>query len=498
MLRVNRSARQDSEHAGVYRRLRSASQRSALPFRGVTFRTRLVLISAGAVAAVVTVASIVVFFIVRGELLAQIDAGLVAQAESVAGSPHLVTPGFQPNQFFVHVPRPALGAAGGYLQVITAAGQSFRSEDEPFALPITAADLHVAGGRTQAGFTSTVLRGTRVRIYTMQARPGLALQVAQPLTQMDNEVHTIGIWLLVIGLSGIAAAAGLGLLVARATLVPVRRLTKVAEHVSQTRDLQSRIPVVGRDELTRLAVSFNRMLEELEEAARSQRQLIADASHELRTPLTSLRTNIEVLLLQQGTDDPSMRRLLHDVVEQLEEMSTLISELVELARSDEQTLIFEELQLDQIVDEALARTRRRYPAVAFTSNLQPCFVLGDPSSLSRALGNLLDNAAKWSPPAGVVEVELSDGELSVRDHGPGIDEGDVPYIFDRFYRSDRARGLPGSGLGLAIARQAVEALGGTIRLEAAERGGTIFRVKLPVTTVAGLLDGRTQKLMIPT
>jgi two-component system sensor histidine kinase MprB len=479
-------------------RLRSPARRLALSFRALTFRTRLVLISAGAVAAVVAVTSAVVFFVVRDELLGQIDSVLASQAESVASSPQLVTQGFQPNQFFVHVPRPAFGGAGGYLQVITTAGQSFRSEDEPFALPFVAADLQVAAGRAPARFSSTHLRGTHVRIYTIQARPGLALQVAQPLTQMDNEVHTIGTWLLVISVTGIAVATGLGLLVARATLVPVRRLTEVAEHVSQTRDLQSRIPVEGRDELTRLAVSFNHMLEELEEASRSQRQLVADASHELRTPLTSLRTNIEVLLLQQRTGDPNMERLLRDVVEQLEEMSSLVSQLVELARGDEHALTLQEIQFDQLIEEVVGRMRRRYPTLTFLSEVQPCVVLGDPESLSRAVGNVLDNAAKWSPPAGVVEVKLSGGELSVRDHGPGIDEADAPHIFDRFYRSDRARGLPGSGLGLAIVRQAMEAVGGTIQVERADGGGAVFRLNPPLATVAELEDGRTQTLTLTT
>jgi two-component system sensor histidine kinase MprB len=220
------------------------------------------------------------------------------------------------------------------------------------------------------------------------------------------------------------------------------------------------------------------MLGALEESSRAQRQLVADASHELRTPLTSLRTNIEVLASERTLPSGERERLLADVVDQLTEMTTLISGLIDLARGEQHTLEPEEVRLDLVASEAVERARRDRPAVTFTTDLQESTVQGVPSTIERAVANLLDNAAKWSPPNGDVEVEVRDGALSVRDHGPGIDEEDLPHVFDRFYRSPSARGRPGSGLGLAIVRQVAVAHGGEVVAEAADGGGTRMTLRL--------------------
>ena len=212
------------------------------------------------------------------------------------------------------------------------------------------------------------------------------------------------------------------------------------------------------------------MLGALEESDRAQRQLVADASHELRTPLTSLRTNIEVLASDRQLPPGERERLLSDVVEQLGEMTTLISELIELARGEQHRVEPEDVRLDLVAAGAVERTRRNRPGVEFRTDLaRVARSTESPETLDRALGNLLDNAAKWSPPGGEVEVSVRDGEVTVRDHGPGIDEEDLPYVFDRFYRAPSARGLPGSGLGLAIVRQVAQAHGGTVVAERARR-----------------------------
>jgi two-component system sensor histidine kinase MprB len=248
--------------------------------------------------------------------------------------------------------------------------------------------------------------------------------------------------------------------------------------VTETGDLSERIDVGGKDELSRLAISFNSMLAALEESSRARSQLVADASHELRTPLTSLRTNIEVLASDRQLPPGERERLLSDVVEQLGEMTTLISELIELARGEQHRAQPEDVRLDLVTAGAVERTKRNRPGVTFKTDLQESLVYGVPETLDRALGNLLDNAAKWSPPEGEVEVAVRDGEVTVRDHGPGIDEEDLPYVFDRFYRAPSARGLPGSGLGLAIVRQVAQAHGGTVVAERAEGGGTVMRFRL--------------------
>jgi two-component system sensor histidine kinase MprB len=236
--------------------------------------------------------------------------------------------------------------------------------------------------------------------------------------------------------------------------------------------------VTGKDELSRLALTFNEMLAALEESGRAQRQLVSDASHELRTPLTSLRTNIEVLAGGRELPPGDRDSLLRDVREQLEEMTVLVAELVELARGDTDRSEPEDVRLDLVAADAIERTRRNRPGVTFAPSLEPTVVRGVPASLDRAVGNLLDNAAKWSPPGGVVEVGVRDGQVTVRDHGPGIDQADLPHVFDRFYRSEAARALPGSGLGLAIVRQVAEAHGGTVVAEQPDSGGTLMRLAL--------------------
>ncbi|HEX2293193.1 MAG TPA: HAMP domain-containing sensor histidine kinase, partial [Gaiellaceae bacterium] len=319
---------------------------------------------------------------------------------------------------------------------------------------------------------------THFRLINFPYAPGIAVQVARPLTEVDNSLDRVTRFLVAIALVGIGSAAFLGFVVARAALAPVRRLTEAAENVTQTGDLSERIQVTGDDELSRLASRFNTMLAALEASSRAQRQLVADASHELRTPLTSLRTNIEVLATSRALPPTEREPLLRDVVEQLDEMTTLVAELVELAHGDRQPRQAEDVRLDVLTASAVERTRRNRPGVRFRTDLEETFVHGVPESLERALGNLLDNAAKWSPPDGEVEVVVRDGEVTVRDHGPGIDEADRPFVFDRFYRSASARGLPGSGLGLAIVRQVAEGHGGTVTAERPQGGGTLMRLRL--------------------
>jgi two-component system sensor histidine kinase MprB len=271
----------------------------------------------------------------------------------------------------------------------------------------------------------------------------------------------------------------------------VRRLTVATERVRHTGDLSERIAADGQDELSRLAGSFNEMLGALEtstdalaESVRAQRQLVADASHELRTPLTSLRTNVEVLRSAHDLPPHERTALLDDVVEQLGEMTGLIGELIELARGDHHGVAPEEVRLDLLTAGAVERTQRDRPDVTFATDLEESLVQGVPASLERAIGNLLDNAAKWSPPGGEVEILVRGGEVVVRDHGPGIERQDLPYVFDRFYRSDDARTMPGFGLGLAIVRQVAESHGGDVVAELAEGGGTRITLRLATEPAA--------------
>jgi two-component system, OmpR family, sensor histidine kinase MprB len=257
----------------------------------------------------------------------------------------------------------------------------------------------------------------------------------------------------------------------------VTELTEAAEHIEATGDLGRRIDAGGHDEVGRMAEHFNGMLERLQSSQAQQRQLVADASHELRTPVTSLRTNVEVLRDAPPMSEPDRRAILDDVVEQAEELGNLVADLIELARDGESSPVREDVRLDDLVAEGVVRARRHAPRVSFTLRSEPSVVLGAPDRLGRAVNNLLDNAAQHSDR---VEVTVSaDGIVAVRDHGPGVPEGDIPYLFDRFYRGATARGRPGSGLGLAIVRQVAEAHGGSVRVESPEDGGARFVLALP-------------------
>jgi len=438
----------------------------------VTFRTRLALAAAAAVALAIVLASVVLFVVVRSQLRAEVDRALRNRADEIA----LLPPDLVGRA--VLRPDPELGGAEGYPQVVRDDGTVVRPRGAEVPLPVNDRVLAVASGREDGYLTDAHVEGTHVRLVTFTYAPGIAVQVARPLTEVDNTLERITRFLVAIAFVGVGSAAILGLLVARAALAPVRRLTEATENVTATGDLSQRIEVSGDDELSRLASRFNTMLAALEASASAQRQLVADASHELRTPLTSLRTNIEVLTGKRDVPDSDRAPLIADVVEQLDEMTTLIAELIELAHGDRQPSEPEEVRLDVLTQAAVERTRRNRPGISFKTELEESVVHGVPDTLERAIGNLLDNAAKWSPAGGEVEVAVRGGELTVRDHGPGIDDADLPFVFDRFYRSASARGMPGSGLGLAIVRQVAEAHGGVVTTEQPEGGGTLMRFRL--------------------
>jgi len=444
----------------------------------MSFRARIAVSAAVAVALSIVLASVLVYVVARGQLRAPVDEALEQRAAEISRQPLGVFPAPGGGEFLAV--RPEFGEARGYVQLVNSDGKVLVPARQDVKLPVSDDVLAVASDGAPAFWTDLDVDGTHLRVFTFAYGPGAAVQVARPLTEVDRSLEQIGLFLLLIAAAGVVIAAGLGLVVARAALAPVTRLTETAEHVTETRDLSQRIEVSGRDELSRLAVSFNTMLAALEESTRAQRQLVADASHELRTPLTSVRTNIEVLVGDRALPAGERGRLLSDVVEQLGEMTTLIAELIELARAEQQIAEPEDVRLDLLVTDAVERARRNRPRVAFATELDESVVHGVPTTIERAVTNLLDNAAKWSPPGATVDVTVRNGRLAVRDRGPGIADEDLPYVFDRFYRARSARGMPGSGLGLAIVRQVAEAHGGEVIAERAEGGGTRMVLDLGV------------------
>jgi two-component system sensor histidine kinase MprB len=439
----------------------------------MTLRARLTVSAAFAVAAAVALASLGAYFVVRSQLRGQVDDALRARAAFVEGAGRF---GGQ----FPRVPEPELGGPGGYVQIVDAQGQTARQPGVAVALPVDERDKEVAAGERGSFLRDAVVAGTHVRIITVPLGHGLALQIPRPLEEVDTVLGRLR-WILgLVALAGIALAALLGLAVATAALAPTRRLTEAAEEITATQDLSRRVEVERPDELGRLAAAFNTMLGALEDSVQTQRQLVADASHELRTPLTSLRTNVELLERAEELPDDEKRKLLSDVDAELEELSRLVADVVDLARDGEPEHLLEDVRLDHVVAQAVEQARRRAPTVPFETDLEETVVHGTPDRLHRAVLNILDNGAKWSPDGAAVEVRVAGGEVAVRDHGPGIPEEDMARVFDRFYRAPSARGLPGSGLGLAIVRQVAQSHGGTVTAEPAPGGGTIIRLRLPV------------------
>jgi len=450
----------------------------------MSLRTRLVLAASLAVAVAVTAAAFFVYARTRGELHGEVDSTLRERANAVvrernrpggAGAPGQAGP----NGNNLLVRPPPLGGAGGLVQTVDDRGQ-IRTGPDTTEIPLIDGTTEVAAGTKEPFFADVDVDGTPLRVYTTRFNRNMALQVARPLTETNAVISDMGLALLVTALVGVLVAAVLGFIVARAALRPVRRLTAAVEDVTETRDLSRRIEATGNDEVGRLAGSFNEMLEALDESQRAQRRLAADAGHELRTPLTSLRTNIEVLVRNESLDPADRERLVRDVNAQIVEVSAMIGGMMEIARGDEP--IDDEVgdvQLDRIAAGAVEEASFHWPAVRFTTDLSPSVVRGAGNRIERAVSNLLDNAGKWSPPGGRVEVAVRDGEIAVRDHGPGIAPEDVPFVFDRFWRAERARGTPGSGLGLAIVRQIADQHHATIEVEAPADGGTRIRLRFP-------------------
>jgi two-component system sensor histidine kinase MprB len=314
----------------------------------MSFRARLALVAAAAVALAVLAASAVVYFVVKEQLYSSVDASLRNSMEHIQRGP--------PFDFAEGPPQP--GVFGGYPQAVGQNGVVYTQQGQTLKLPVTGHDLRVARGESDTYFKNARVVSNHVRMITFPYRVGFAVQIARPLDETDRALSRIRWLLILIAAGGILIAGGLGLVVSRAALTPVRRLTKATESVTETGDLSERIEVEGKDELTRLATSFNAMLGALEESSRARSQLVADASHELRTPLTSLRTNIEVLASDRELPAGERERLLSDVVEQLGEMTTLISELIELARGEEHGVAPEDVRLDLVAADAVERTKR--------------------------------------------------------------------------------------------------------------------------------------------
>ncbi|GAA0450447.1 HAMP domain-containing sensor histidine kinase [Streptomyces sp. NPDC046215] len=452
-------------------------------FRGLPLRSRLALLTAAAVAVAVAIVAGVSWVVLKEQLEEQRDTTLTNVSPTKETVLELLrTCGTGQHPF----PSPYT------VQIITTTGAVCTSAGKS---PVTVGpeDLRVVRDGEPVLHDARAKDGREMRVATSASDgvPGVyAVTIAQPTGDIDKPLNKLALVLALTAGVGVFGAGAAGLAIARTGLRPVDRLTDAVEHIARTEDLAVRIPVDGEDEIARLSRSFNSMTASLALSRDRQQQLIADAGHELRTPLTSLRTNIDLLVRSEETGraiPPEDRKeLLASVKAQMTELAVLIGDLQELSRPEAGpgSGPVPVIALHEAVHRAVERARLRGSGLTFSVRLDPWFVRAEPAALERAVVNLLDNAVKFSPPGGAVEVALSGGELTVRDHGPGVPAEELPHVFDRFWRSPTARSLPGSGLGLSIVARTVQQAGGQVVLRPAEGGGTVASVRLPGAATA--------------
>ena len=457
--------------------------------RKISFRARVSVLVAVAVGCAVAFAALVSYVAVSRQLVNQVTSNLNDAYSNIPRDLVLPNP-LDPGHIAVSLPDLVnfQNRTGTAVQVIAQGGQVISAQGQGLRFfPLTAgAEQAIKSGPSGSVPIETVTakNGAQYRLASVATSfPGVVVQVGYSLASTDHTLTYLRLVLILVALGGVALAAGLGWAVGKTSIRPVERLTLAAEHVAATQDLSAVIEDDGNDELARLARSFNAMLGALAVSRRQQAQLVSDAGHELRTPLTSLRTNIEVLMRARDLPDADRDALLSDVKGQLGELTTMVGDLVDLSREEEQQAEPETVPFDQIVEHAVERARRRAMSLRFDVSLQPGPVRAQPALLERAVLNILDNAAKWSPPGGKVGVKLeanSAWQLTVTDEGPGIAPEDLPHIFDRFYRASTARSMPGSGLGLAIVQRVVASHGGNVNISSPPTGGTKVDVVLPL------------------
>ncbi len=374
--------------------------------------------------------------------------------------------------------RPAFGGAPGIITLIYRNGNSYVPRGQQYQIPVNARMKAIAANGRGQYLTDMHVGGSRIRVLVTGIGVDGALAVALPLSNVDHTLASQLLFLVIIAAAGIALAAVLGILVAQTALAPIARFTRQTERIAaQPGRLGSeRVDERGGDELARLARTFNATLTALEQSVQAQRNLVADASHELRTPIASIRANLQLMRDEALLSSADREAVRADVIQELDELTALVADVVELARGSKQIGAPGDLRLDQILEGILERYRRRSPGTKFNARLEPTLIQGDGDRVERALSNLIDNAVKYGAEGPGIEVDLRGGTVTVRDHGSGFGQEELPFVFDRFHRAKDARSKPGSGLGLAIVRQAAEAHGGFVEAANAPDGGAILRI----------------------
>lgn len=452
----------------------------------MSLRLRIVLSLAALAAAATSLACAMAYLSTRASLYDEIDASL-DDVQRIITRP-LERPFSPPGSTLLNgVPVPSfrdiqrqtrgLVYATQYLDASGAIVSSGSNDDPTRALPVDQDDLEVVarGGTVRRDVN---VDGHDLRILTVPLQGGGAAQIARDLAETNRVLDNLRIRYIGLAVAVSTAAAAAGLWIAQRATRPLVRLTSAVESVTRTGQLDHAVAGEGKDETGRLALAFNQMLGALARSREQQQQLVQDAGHELRTPLTSLRTNVSLLRKHDRLSPDQMARTIDDISSELVELSTLVNEIVELAtdrRDDEPPQL---VDLRSIVERCAERVQRRRNCqvlVVSDGSVVNCRV----NALERAIGNVIDNAAKFDGSGQPIEVDVRNGRVVVRDHGPGVAPDDLDRVFERFYRSVEARATPGSGLGLAIVRDVVGGHGGTVTVANAPDGGAVFTITLP-------------------
>jgi heavy metal sensor kinase len=456
--------------------------------RAASIRVRLTLWYVALLAVILVAFSGVLYLSLSRSLHQEMDLTLSNEADRLVtamdfenGAPHL---GEGPDNLRI----------GTVAALYDATGRRLVAYDPRQPLPVLPRALSLAAQGQPSFATAAIADGTEWRVLTTPVREqgvqtGI-LQVGRPVAEVDATLRQLAVLLaLAVPLTLLVASAG-GLFLAGRALDPIDSITRAAAAIG-AEDLNRRLNFRGRDEVGRLAATFDRMLDRLDRAFRRQRQFTADASHELRTPLTMLTSQIDVALERDRTP-AEYQELLASLREDAARMTQLVSELLTLARADagQQLLTTEELDLAELVHSVVEAMQPLavQRGVELTEQVRPPVrVSGDLTRLTQLLINLVDNALRYTPAGGQASVEAVEqagwAELRVADTGVGIAAEHRPHLFERFYRGDaaRARADGGSGLGLAIAQWIAQAHGGQISVESDPGHGSTFTVRIPIT-----------------
>lgn len=458
----------------------------------MSLRARLVIALAGLAVLATAVVAVTGYATTRRALRAEVDRTLTAYARQLRDPDGrtvaaLCGRGRLPGGF---VPGGGIGETGdtraaipdlpgSRVQCLSGRGRLVTVGSVRLPVDARARALARSGGRSRYALIATVRAdGTSYRVLTVPVPGGGAVQLARNLAEAELTLRTLRNRYLLVGILALVAATAAGWLIARRITAPLAQLTDAAELVAATGEPRADLEPGGEDEVGRLSRAFATMLDALMRSRRDQQRLAQDAGHELRTPLTSLRANIDTLRRHPDLDPPRREEVLEDLAAEARELSLLTDELIDLVadrRSDDPARA---VDLAALVRRAVERVSRRTDH-EIRLEAEPVIVFGQPAALQRAVANLLDNAAKFSPPASRIEVRVAGGVVEVRDHGPGIADSDLPRIFDRFFRADSARSLPGSGLGLAIVARVAADHGGAVRAANAPDGGAVISLAIP-------------------